>query len=117
MRIMPHAALPPHRCAVIPFVGNHNSRGFFDTGMELPGWDPHVYVSVEAVEEMARMLGWAPQHVNQTALVKQKRAEEELKEKNAEIVALKEQLEAVQTLQRAGFTSAASRRPSRKVAA
>jgi hypothetical protein len=64
MRLVPQATMPPHRCAVIPFKGNSSSRGFIDTGMDLPGWDPHVYVSVEAVEEMARMIGWEPRHVS-----------------------------------------------------
>jgi hypothetical protein len=31
--------------------------------MDLPGWDPHVYVSVDAVEQMARMVGWEPRLV------------------------------------------------------
>jgi hypothetical protein len=67
MRWVAHAAIRPHRCAVIPFVGNSNaSGGFIDTGMTLPGWDPHVYISVEAVKEMARMIGWQPAQVQKT---------------------------------------------------
>lgn len=58
MRWVQHAALRPHRCAVIPYVGNHNaSKGFFDTGQHLAGWDPHVYISVQAVEHLAGYLG------------------------------------------------------------
>lgn len=41
-------------CAVLPFVGK-DDEGFFDTGNELVD---HVYVSVTAVKEMARQLGW-----------------------------------------------------------
>lgn len=64
MRIVQQAALRPHRCAAVPFIGNSNSKlGFVDTGQDLPGWDPHVYVSVEAVCEMARLIGWQPRMV------------------------------------------------------
>jgi hypothetical protein len=59
VRWVPHAAMRPHRCAVIPFVGNSSSKyGFLDTGMDLPGWDPHVYISGEAVLEMMRAFGF-----------------------------------------------------------
>ena len=62
MRLVAHAAIRPHRCAVIPFIANSNTaEGFIDTGYDLPGWDPHVYVSVQAVKEMARLIGWGPQ--------------------------------------------------------
>lgn len=87
MRWVQQATLRPHHCAAIPFVGNSNAKkGFFDTGQDLPGWDPHVYVSVEAVEEMARLIGWQPAHVGQqnTAV---------LEEKDREIALLREQLE------------------------
>lgn len=61
MRWVQQAALRPHRCAAVPFIGNATAgEGFIDTGHDLPGWDPHVYVSVTAVKEMARMIGWAP---------------------------------------------------------
>lgn len=105
MRWVQHAAIRPHRCAVVPFVGNATAKkGFIDTGVDLPGWDPHVYVSVEAVEEMARMIGWQPQHV-------QAGVRERLAEKDAEIETLRAdvadrdvQLEAVQVLKNAGFS-------------
>jgi hypothetical protein len=58
MRWVPVAAQRPHRCAAIPLVGAHHAKGFIDTGYDLHGWDPHVYISVVAVEEMARMIGW-----------------------------------------------------------
>lgn len=56
------------RCAVLPQIGGRHPDGFIDTGSELPGrgdqWDEHVYVSVVAVREMARLIGWyPPEHV------------------------------------------------------
>jgi hypothetical protein len=60
MHFVQHCAVRPHHCAVLPFVGNATStKGFIDTGSELDGFDNHVYVSLEAVEEMARMIGWS----------------------------------------------------------
>jgi len=103
MRLVPHAAQRPHRCAVIPFLSNHNSRGFFDTGMDLPGWDPHVYVSVEAVEQMATMLGWAPKEANEVALRKVDNLNAQIADRDDQIKVLREQLDAVETLRNAGF--------------
>lgn len=48
----------PNHCAVLPSLGAAHARGYFDTGVDLQGFDNRVYVSVEAVEVMARKLGW-----------------------------------------------------------
>jgi hypothetical protein len=56
VRTVDQAAMPPHRCAVFPQLGNSNARGFFDTGSDLDR--QRVYVSFVAVCEMARELGW-----------------------------------------------------------
>jgi hypothetical protein len=46
---------------VIPFIGSHNAKaGFVDTGQDMRDPDSHVYISVEAIEEMARFIGWEP---------------------------------------------------------
>lgn len=118
MRWVPHAALRPHHCAAIPFVGNSTAQdGFIDTGVDLPGWDPHVYVSVTAVKEMARLIGWQPAHVQQGV-------RDRLAEKDAEIESLRsdlaekdKQLDAVQVLKNAGFAQTRAPGRPRKVAA
>lgn len=85
MRWVPQAALPPHRCAVVPFKGNSSTvKGFIDSGMDLPGWDPHVYISVEAVEAMARMVGWEPVHVAKRQAEKVVKLEAQVAELKAE---------------------------------
>jgi hypothetical protein len=56
-------ALAPHRCAAVPFISGLNStKGFIDTGSEMPGpgADHHIYVSVEAAEQMAQIIDWSP---------------------------------------------------------
>jgi len=67
MRWVESATIRPHRCAVIPFVG-HDESGFIDSGSEMDGFDNHVYVSVTAVREMARLIG-LPTKAEYNALV------------------------------------------------
>jgi hypothetical protein len=118
MRWVAHAALTPHRCAAIPFIGNSNAKkGFIDTGSDLAGWDPHVYVSVEAVEEMARMVGWQPSHVQAGHKERAAEMQTKLDAANAEIERLEEQLAAVKVLKNGGFAQANPPGRPRKVAA
>lgn len=119
MRWVPHAAMRPHTCAAIPFIGNSNAkRGFFDTGRDLPGWDPHVYISWEAAEEMARQMGWQPNHVQQGQQAKVAALQAELEESKAENARLLEQIAAVKVLKNGGFAQAnPPGRPPRKVVA
>ena len=56
LRWVPAAIMRPHRCAMIPYVGGTSPKGFFDSGTDYRG--DRVYVSVIAVEEMARALGF-----------------------------------------------------------
>lgn len=58
MRLVQHATVRPFHCAVLPQIGNSNSLGFVDSGSDLDL--EHVYVSFEAIFEMARMIGWHP---------------------------------------------------------
>lgn len=60
MRFVTQATIRPHRCAVIPFIGSTHAKGFIDTGAEMGvgNFREHVYVSIVAVEEMARMIRW-----------------------------------------------------------
>lgn len=60
MRWVQTATITPHRCAAVPFVGHNSTKGFIDTGSEISGFDQHVYVSVEAVEQMAQIIDWSP---------------------------------------------------------
>lgn len=112
MRWVQQAMMSPHRCAAVPYIGNSNSlRGFIDTGMDLPGWDPHVYISVEAVEQMARMVGWEPRSVAVGQAAKAGALEERVAELEAELSEATQKLEAVQVLKAAGYS--AQRKPGR----
>lgn len=117
MRWVPQAAISPHKCAVIPFIGTSNAKaGFFDAEVDLPGWDPHVYISVEAVEMMAKEIGWEPASTRGVA-------EKRLVERDERIAALEHQLEEAAKYQESveytlgKFGAKVQRKPGRKVAA
>jgi hypothetical protein len=118
VRLVQHAALPPHRCAVVPFIGNSSAkRGFVDTGMDLPGRDPHVYVSVDAVEQMARMVGWQPAFVLDDFRRQIADLKGELEALKAIVAQRDEQLDAVKVLKNAGFAQQGVPGRPRKAAA
>lgn len=111
MRWVPQAVRPPHRCAVIPFMGNSSThKGFIDTGSVIPGWDPHVYVSVEAVEEMARMLGWTPPGMEVGYKQQIADAEKKAEAAIAEKADLEAAVAAIETLKRVGFKEPVKRK-------
>src|SRR4051812_35403908 len=117
MRWVPQAAITPHKCAVIPFIGTSNAKaGFFDAEVDLPGWDPHVYISVEAVEMMASEIGWEPAS-------KRGVAEKRLAERDAVIAELKariaehEEFEEAAKYTLARFDTKVRAKPGRKAAA
>jgi hypothetical protein len=62
VRFVGSATLAPHRCAVVPFVGNSTAKqGFIDTGSELGREGERVYISVaEAAPVIAQAIGWSP---------------------------------------------------------
>ncbi len=58
MRFVDGPGLEPHRCAVT-FRGKSEEQGrWIDTGMTLPGYDPHVYLSETAAGSIAAFAGW-----------------------------------------------------------
>lgn len=118
MRWVPAAVVRPHRCALIPFVGSHHPRGFFDYGTEMQAFDGHVYVSVVAAEQMARHLGWVAPGDVVNANRRVADLEARLERAHAEAETLREQLGAVRVLKNAGFAqSNPPGRPKKKAVA
>lgn len=116
MRWVQQAAIRPHRCAVIPFIGNSNStRGFIDTGQELRERD-QVYVSVEAVEQMAAMIGWVSSGRAQADEAKIKRLEAEVRQLEIQVEEADRFAEAAEYTM-ARFGSKVRAKPGRKAAA
>jgi hypothetical protein len=116
VRWVQQPAIRPHRCAVIPFLGGHNSRGFIDTGQDMRDHDSHVYISVEAVEQLARLIGWEPTHARI-------QAEGRLIAKDAQIARLEAELAEAEEFKDAAeytlsrFDTKVQRKPGRKAAA
>lgn len=46
----------PYQCAV---TGRDDGE-IVDFGVEIPGWDPHLYLRVSVVEEAGRLIGMVP---------------------------------------------------------
>jgi len=110
MRWVETPAVRPNHCAAIPFVTN-DPEGFIDTGSELDGYDNHVYVSVTAIREMARMIGY--QHPADVAQLERELREtrEELQVAQVKLAEQERHLVAIDVLASAGFT--ARKKPGR----
>jgi uncharacterized protein (UPF0335 family) len=118
VRFVEKAVIRPSRCAVLPHLpsGGNHPDGFIDTMAEMPssGFDQHVYVSVVAVREMAKMIGWhSPETMDAT-----ENELEALKHRCAaledEVQTLNKEFEAIDLLESAGYTS--RKKPGRKPA-
>jgi hypothetical protein len=113
---MPNAPLRPHRCAVIPFIGSSTTKkGFIDTKQDLGHRDAkdHVYISVEAVEQMAAMVGWIPKNALAVAETRLKTRDDRIAELEAELAEAKRFREAAEyTLNQ--FGAQVRNKPGRK---
>jgi len=67
MRVIPTAPQRPNHCAVVS-TRHHDEEGFVDTGSELPGFDNHVYISVTALREMAKLINLTDPSVNERTI-------------------------------------------------
>lgn len=113
MRLVERALTAPARCAVIPFIGSNHERGYVDTGSEVPpsAIDQHVYVSVVAVEEMARLIGWSPAADLEALRVELDAAAAEVLRLEAELAEADQLVRAIDTLESADFR--ARKKPGR----
>jgi hypothetical protein len=95
MRFVDKAPGRPGVCAVFPQFGGQHDRGYLQTGTVLPGWDPEIVISVQAVEEMVRQLGWPTVQDHADAVAELERAlarvehlEADLEEANRTLTAI-----------------------------
>jgi hypothetical protein len=110
MRLVDQTPIPPQTCAVLPH--RHFSERFIDTGTDLPGVDPHIYVSESAVGEMARIFGWRSPADSAATDEAIEGLEAQLAELETECNRLQAQFDAIDVLGSAGFT--ARRKPGPK---
>lgn len=74
MRFVERADARPNLCVVLPHLGASHHKGYIDPGNDLTCIDPHPYVSVQAVEEMNKVLGWPTQQQHADAIAELERA-------------------------------------------
>lgn len=69
MRLVDRPAFKPFHCAAIPFMGQTKEGvRWVDTGVEMAGFDQHIYLSDVAISQAAALLGY-PTPEEQAALV------------------------------------------------
>ena len=110
MRFVRSAVRRPHRCAAIPFVGMNDPEGFIDTDTEYDG--ERVYVSVKAVKEMVRIIGWPSKQDFTTLAGDYRKSASRCADLESKVEDLESQLKAIHTLKMAGATTQA--KPGRK---
>lgn len=99
MRLVERASIRPQRCAALPQIGPNHPRGYVDTGSELfGGLDNHVYVSVVAVEEMARLIGWHPRRDVKTLEAQRDQALDRVRELEEALASAERNLDAADLL-------------------
>lgn len=111
----------PNRCAAIPFLSSSNPdpEGFFDTGMEMPGFDNHIYVSVTYVRQAAEYLGYVRAEEAHDLRASVLERDARIAQLEAEAADRDREFDAIDILASRGFTARKKpgRKPSEKVAA
>lgn len=110
--LVPRAQARPNHCAVFPSLGQAHRDGYFDTGVDLQGFDNRVYVSVEAVRVMARKLDWKGPEDFAEVEREREQLERELEDVRAQLAEADRELSAVYSLKSRGWTTGA--KPGRK---
>lgn len=103
MRLVQNAVRLPHRCAVVPFIGQNHPDGFIDTECDLDGL--RVYISVVGAREIAKVIRYVPAAAVVAAEDRVAGLEAELAQTRAELATAERELEAVHVLESKGYTS------------
>lgn len=111
VRLVPRPFLAPMRCAALAHVGQTARTRWVDTGVELAGFDNHVYLSETAVVEAGRLLGHPSKGEFWEACQDRDRAREELENVKRMLIDAERKLAAVEVLKQGGFTQ--TRKPGR----
>jgi hypothetical protein len=112
MRLVATADIRPHHCLVFPHLGAAHPKGYIDTGNDLYVIDPHGYISVVAVEEMAKLI----QLPTEDEWEKTQQELENLRSENQslhdELQEVQSTVDAIKVIERREFK--ARKRPGRK---
>lgn len=111
MRFVERAPVRPHHCAVIPHLGANHKDGYIDSGNEMSCIDPHIYVSVVAVREMARLIGDPSREEFEAATARVAQLEEELAAAKDALDSAERFIEAIDAIESRDFR--ARKKPGR----
>jgi hypothetical protein len=88
---------------MLPTLGNTHPKGYFDSGMKLRGVDPHGYVSVQAVEDMASHLGFLSPAENEHMCSQLAEAHEQIDSLIADLEEANAELDAINIIRSKGW--------------
>lgn len=111
MQRVDRPTIDPAKCAVL--LKTDDPVGWIDTGIDLTGFDPHVYVSHGAVREMARLFGYLTPEESVALMTERDELAARVGELELELEEKSSEVAAVYTLKNAGFVQGA--KPGRKV--
>lgn len=118
MRFVERAVSRPNTCAVIPGRGAAEKEGFIDTGNELQGWDPHIYISMAGARAIAAFIGWASPEATDAQAAHAAELQARIEELERENDRLQDEADHVHGLMKHGYTpKRAAGRPLSKKAA
>ena len=111
MRFVPKAEARPHFCVVYPHLGASQTEGYVDTGNTVTILDGRPYVSVVAVREMCRLLGWPTPEQHAEVVAERDTLERDLALAREQLAEADEELGAIHILKGKGYKPA--KRPGR----
>ena len=97
MRLVDRPERMPHHCAVT--LKADDPKGFVDTGTELPCIDPHIYLSVSWLHDIALDVGLVDEAQLREALDRVESLEHQLAAKQDELAAVNAELDAISVIE------------------
>ena len=113
MRFVERADIRPMRCAVCPSIGQSHLEGFIDTGAEMlpAAVEQRVYVSVAAVRELNRVLGWPTPTAHEALQAERDELAKRLEDAETDLKETQQFMDAIDVIESRDFR--ARRKPGR----
>ncbi len=113
LNLVEKAVIRPMKCVFYPQIGHDHPKGYVDTGMDMLGVDPHAYISIQAIEDIATYLGYLAPAENERMCSDLASAHEEIIKLEQEIKEADEVINAIDVIESREFR--ARKKPGRKV--
>lgn len=109
MRRCDKPVFEPYKCAAT--LRGEDAKGWIDTGIELRGFDPHIYLSFGAIETAATIIGWSSPDVVAGLDARIAELERELHDRDLQLREADKLVDAIDVFESAGFR--ARKKPGR----